>query len=71
MPLPVNLIEKFRNRFPEYRKIPKPFSSLAVAAAASYFRAAGSGQWCDSVDLHHTVPAIDGWCSLTKLTCTF
>jgi hypothetical protein len=25
----MNPIEKFRNRFPEYRKIPKPFSSLA------------------------------------------
>jgi hypothetical protein len=31
----------------------------AVAEAAAYFRAAGSGQWCDSVDLHRTVPAID------------
>jgi hypothetical protein len=30
IPLPMNPIEKFRNPFPEYRKIPKPFSSLRL-----------------------------------------
>jgi hypothetical protein len=30
IPLLVNLIEKIRNRFPEYQKILKPFSSLAA-----------------------------------------
>jgi hypothetical protein len=28
----MNPIEKFQNRFPEYRKIPKPFSSLPLTA---------------------------------------
>jgi hypothetical protein len=28
----MNPIEKFRNRFPEYRKIPNPFSSLRTCA---------------------------------------
>jgi hypothetical protein len=30
IPLTVNPIEKFRNRFPEYRKNPKPFLSLVI-----------------------------------------
>jgi hypothetical protein len=35
----MNPIEKFRNRFPEFRKILKPFSSLAAQAHASLGRA--------------------------------
>jgi hypothetical protein len=34
IPLPMNSIEKFRNRFPEYRKIPKPISSLILTVEA-------------------------------------
>jgi hypothetical protein len=32
----MNPIEKFRNRFPEYRKIPKPFSSLTAVVSIDH-----------------------------------
>jgi hypothetical protein len=38
----MNPTEKFRNRFPEYRKIPKPFSSLRI----SVFRGCAMAALC-------------------------